>query len=110
LFPEARGDCEEKSAVALRTRNEDKTTLGGGGKKMADILRENLCYSGGDGNPGEANNRANWFAQSSTVFRVETSGTVGDAEKKLTAIIERTMPDPKKNEKSTYKILYWRVF
>jgi general secretion pathway protein K len=109
LFPESKGDCAEKSTLALKSRNEDKQALGGAGKKVADILKETLCYSGGDGNPGEANNRANWFDQMSTTFRIEATGTVGDQERKLTAIVERVMPDPKKNEKTSYKVLYWRL-
>jgi general secretion pathway protein K len=109
LFPESKGDCQEKTALALRNRNEDKTALGGAGKSMPDILRDTLCYSGGAGNPGEANNRANWFAQNSMTYRVEVRGTVGDSEKVLTAVIERTVPDVKKNEKASYKVLYWKM-
>lgn len=109
LFPEAKGDCAEKSAIALKKRNDDKSSMGAPGQKVPDILQETLCYTGGDGNAGEANNRAAWFQQYSMVYRVDVQGSVGDSVKKLTAVIERSMPDAKKNEKATYKILYWKI-
>lgn len=109
LFPEAKGDCAEKSAVALKKRSEDKSSLGQPGQKVADVLRDTLCYNGGDGNPGEASNRAQWFQQYSMVYRIEVDGTVNNSNRHLTVVIERTMPDVKKGEKSTYKILFWKI-
>lgn len=109
LFPETKGDCQEKTAIALAKRNKDNATLGAPGQKVEDILKETLCYQGGVGKDQEAQNRANWFTQHSMVYRVETRGNVGDSEKKLVAVIERTMPDVKKNEKSSFRILYLKV-
>lgn len=109
MFPEAKGDCQEKSAIALAKRNRDNSTLGAPGQKVEDVLKETLCYQGSSGQEGEASNRANWFTQHSMVYRIETRGNVGDSEKKLIAVIERTMPDVKKNEKSTIRILYLKV-
>ncbi len=109
LFPEAKGDCNEKATIALRKRDTDKANLGDASKKVSDVLKETLCYTGGDGNPGEANNRANWFQQNSMVFRVDVRGSVNGTEKVLTSVVERVMPDPKKNEKQSYKVLYWKV-
>lgn len=110
LFPESKGDCQEKSALALKGRNDDKAALGGDGKKMSDILRDTLCYNGGDSqNPDDSANKANWFSQASMTFRIEVLGNVGDSSRKLVAVVERQMPDPKKNEKSTYRILYWKL-
>jgi type II secretory pathway component PulK len=109
LFPEAKGDCNEKSTFALQKRETDQVALGSPGEKVSDILKETLCYTGGDGNPGEANNRANWFQQYSMVFRVQVEGTVGDSVRRLDAVVQRVMPDTKKNEKSTSRLLYWKV-
>ena len=109
LFPEAKGDCQEKSAIAFAKRNADNSTLGAPGQKIEDILKDTLCYQGGPDKEQDAQNRANWFTQNSMVYRVETRGNVGNSEKKLLAIVERTMPDPKKNEKASYKILYLKV-
>lgn len=109
LFPESKGECAEKSTLALNTRNNDKTSLGGEGKKMSEILRETLCFNGGDAQTDDASSKASWFAQNSMIFRIEVQGAVGDSSKTLSAVVERTMPDPKKNEKSTYRVLYWKV-
>ncbi len=109
LFPEAKGDCAEKSAVLLKKRDGDKGALGGDGKKIPDVLRDTLCYTGEGGNAGEANNRANWFSQQSSVYRIESSGIVNGSEKKVVAVVERVMPDPKKNEKASLKLLYWKM-
>jgi type II secretory pathway component PulK len=109
LFPEAKGDCSEKSALALKKRQDLGQTLGSGEMKIADILRETLCYTGGDGNPGEANNKANWFTKYSMVFRIEVTGELGGNTKKLTAVVERIMPDPKKNEKAAYRVLFFKI-
>lgn len=109
LFPESRGDCNEKVALALKKRSEDQSLAVQPGQSMTEALRELLCYATGDANSGEANNKANWFSTYSMVYRVETRGIVGDSEKRLTAVVERIMPDPRKNEKSSYKILYWKM-
>lgn len=105
LFPESRGDCQEKVALFFRKREAESLAVGGEGKKMIDVLRETLCYTGGEG----TTDRASWFSQMSNVFRIETIGSVGDAQKRLTAVIERGMPDPKKNEKGSNKLLYWKL-
>jgi len=70
-----------------------------------------LCYAGGDnnGNTGEATNRGGWFKQYSMTYRIEVDGTVGGSSKRLTAVIERVMPNPQKNEPFAYRILYWKV-
>jgi len=109
LFPEAKGDCQEKSALAFAKRSAENTNLGAPGQKIEDILKDTLCYQSGPENEQDAQNRASWFTTSSMVYRVETRGNVGNSEKKLLAIIERTMPDVKKNEKASYKILYLKV-
>lgn len=109
LFPEAKGECLEKSALALNKRNTDNSALGAPGQKIGDILKDTLCYQGEAGKDQEAKNRANWFSQSSMVYRIETRGNVGNSEKKLISVIERIMPDPKKNEKSSIRILYQKV-
>ncbi len=109
LFPEAKGDCAEKSAVALKKRTDLGQTLGSGDTKIADILRDTLCFTGGDGNPGEANNKANWFTKYSMVYRIEVMGELNGNQRKLTAVIERIMPDPKKNEKAAYRLLFFKI-
>lgn len=109
LFPEAKGDCAEKSAVALKKRGDLGQTLGTGDQKIADVLKDTLCFTGGDGNAGEANNKANWFTKNSMVYRIEVTGELGGNERKLTAIVERVMPDPKKNEKASYRVLYFKI-
>jgi type II secretory pathway component PulK len=109
LFPEARGDCNEKVAVALKKRSEDQSLSAQPGKPMAEVLRELLCYNTGDANSGEANNKSNWFASYSMVYRIEATGEVGDSVKKITAVVERIMPDIQKGEKSSFKILYWKL-
>ena len=43
------------------------------------------------------------------MFNVNVKGEVNGSEKTLNAVIERVMPDPKKNEKLAYKVLYWKV-
>lgn len=105
LFPESRGDCQDKVAMFFKRREAEFLSVGGEGKKMVDTLRETLCYTGGEG----TTDRASWFTQSSQVFRIETTGTVGDAVKRLTAIVERGVPDTKKSEKASNKLLYWRL-
>ena len=111
LFPETKGDCAEKVAIALKKRDEEGTNLSQPGENINDTLRNLLCYAGGDnnGNSGEANNRGGWFKQYSMTFRIEVEGTVGGSNKKLTAVVERIVPDAKKNERFAYRILYWKV-
>lgn len=109
LFPESKGDCNDKSTLALAARNKDKTSLAEAGQKVGDVLKNTLCYTGGGSGDGEAKNRANWFKLSSMVFSVKATGQVGDQEKTLRAIVERRMPDVKKGEKASYKILYWKM-
>ena len=111
LFPETRGDCAEKVALALKKRDEEGTNISQPGEKIADTLRNLLCYAGGDnnGNTGEATNRGGWFKQYSMTYRIEVDGTVGGSSKRLTAVIERVMPNPQKNEPFAYRILYWKV-
>ena len=109
LFPETKGDCSEKSTLALVTRNKEKTNLGEAGQSINDVLQSTLCYTGGSDKSGEASNRSNWFSMSSMVFSVQGEGIVGDQQKTLHAVIERRMPDPKKGETTSYKILYWKM-
>ena len=105
LFPEARNDeCAQKSTLSLKERNTDKTNLTDG-KKVGEILAESFCYSGGGDD--SAKNRNSWFTQKSTVFRIEARGIVGDQEKVLRVVVERTMPTDPKNDMSTAKVLYW---
>lgn len=105
LIPESRGDCQEKVALFFKKREEESLVVGGEGKKMVDVLRETLCYSGGEG----TTDRAAWFTQMSNVFRIETIGTVGEAQKRLTAVVERVVPDPQKKEKGSNKLLFWKM-
>ncbi len=109
LFPEARGDCAEKSAQTFRDAVTKRLPLVADGKDVASALRDTFCYTGGGTSDGVATNRASWFAQNSMVFRIETEGVVGNSTKKLIAIVERQMPDIKKGEKISYKILYLKV-
>jgi general secretion pathway protein K len=111
LFPESKGDCAEKSTLALKARGDDKQSLVGAGQKVEDVLRDSLCYTGGTGaaGGGDGANKASWFTEMSTTFRIEAGGSVGDRTKKLTAVVQRVMPDPSKNEKASYKVLYWRL-
>ncbi|MBM4252235.1 MAG: general secretion pathway protein GspK [Deltaproteobacteria bacterium] len=111
LFPETRGDCAEKVALAIKKRDEDFSLLSQPGEKMADTLRNLLCYAGGDnnGNTGEATNRGAWFKQYSMTYRIEVEGSVGGSTKKLIAVIERVMPDQKKSERLAYRLLYWKM-
>jgi type II secretory pathway component PulK len=105
LFPESKGECSEKSALALKTRNSDKTNLGEG-KNLKDTLRDALCYTVDDKG---ANDKSSWFAEQSSVFRVRAEGNVGDQTKVLEVVVERIMPDPKKEQTRSYEILYWKM-
>jgi type II secretory pathway component PulK len=109
VFPESRGDCNDKSTLALMARNKDRTSLGASGQDVKDVLKKTMCYTGGGSKDDDAANRANWFKMSSMVFSIKAKGQVNDQEKTLHAIVERRMPDVKKGEKSSYKILYWRM-
>jgi type II secretory pathway component PulK len=109
LFPESRGDCTEKVALALKKRDEDGTNLGQPGENTAAVLRNLLCYSGGDSTAHDGATRADWFKKFSTTFHVEVDGVSGGSVKKLTAVVERIMPDAKKNEKNAYRVLYWKL-
>ena len=108
LFPEARGSCEEKFAQNLVQRDRDGTPFAIPGVNMKDVLRDQLCYTGGGGG-AEGGDKSDWFGRSTEVFRVTVEGTSGDSVKKVMAVVERVMPDPKKNEKSTYRLLYWKL-
>jgi general secretion pathway protein K len=107
LFPESGGECAEKSALALKGRNTDKSALLGAGQKVNDILSQTFCYN--QGKKGEASDKTTWFDSHSMVYRIESLGTVGNQQRTLNAVIERVMPNPKKNQKSAYKILYWKM-
>ena len=109
LFPESRGDCSEKVALALRKRDEDGSTLGQPGENTAAVLRNLLCYSGGDSTSHDGATRADWFKKFSTAFHIEVEGVTGDSVKKLTSVVERIIPEGKKNEKNAYRVLYWKV-
>ena len=53
---------------------------------------------------------ANWFDVRSDVYRIETTGSVGDQERKIVAIIERRMPDLKKKENYAYRLLDYKLY
>lgn len=79
---------------------------------MKDVLRDQLCYTGGGGGGGggvEGSDKSDWFRRSSMIYRVEVEGSSGDSSKKLEAVIERVMPDIKKNKEPTFRILYWKL-
>jgi type II secretory pathway component PulK len=109
LFPESKGDCAEKSVLALKKRDADKANRGAAGQKVGEVLAETLCYNKGDTTATDSGSKESWFQQYSLVYRIEVDGTVGSSNKHLTAVVERMMPDPKKGEKSTYKILYMKI-
>jgi type II secretory pathway component PulK len=107
LLPEAKGSCEEKIAITLADRDRDGTPLAIPGVNMKDVLRDQLCYTGGGA--GSGGDKSDWFGRSSEVYRLILEGSSGDSVKKIMAVVERVMPDPKKNEKSTFRILYWKL-
>ena len=105
LFPESKGECTEKSTLALKLRNEDKTNLGGA-KSLKETLRDTLCYAADEKG---ADDKSTWFSEQSSVFRVRSEGSVGDQTKVLEVVVERLMPDPKKEQNNSYQILYWKM-
>ncbi len=107
LFPEVKGTCAEKVALHFKNRGEKSLDPMAGDQKVSDILRDVVCYTGGDGNPGEAQNRANWFQQNTDIFRVKAEGSSGDALTRFDVVIQRIMPDPKKKEMAVTRVLYW---
>ncbi len=114
LFPEARGDCAEKVAIGLAQRDREQTPFAIPGVNMKDVLRDQLCYTGGGGGSGggggaEGGDKTDWFRRWSMIYRVEVEGSSGDSSKKLEAVIERVMPDIKKNKEATFRILYWKL-
>ena len=76
------------------------------GKSIKDTLNSTLCYVA---DAKGANDKSTWFSERTEVFRVRSEGNVGDQYKSLEAVIERDMPDPKKEGKQSYKFLYWKM-
>lgn len=108
FFPPTKGDCSEKSTAAFKTRDTDKSAIGGGTKSdIGGILKETFCYepSGTEGESGS--NKTTWFQMRSNVFHVEAIGEVGNQRRVLSSIIERRVPD-KKEAKGSSNFLYWR--
>jgi len=110
LIPEARSGCGEKFHAALKSRDDDKAGIANSTQKVSEVLKDAFCYTPVEGvSPQDPRNRSNWFDVRSNVFRIESKGRVGNQERTLTAVVERTMPDPKKNVTAAYKILYWKL-
>lgn len=110
LIPESRSACGQKFALAMKTRNEDKGSLTEGAD-VASVLQDLLCYNKGGPQQGQeaSDDKTKWFSQSSNVFRVSIKGTVGNQEKTVDMIIERSIPDTKEKIDQSYRILFWKM-
>ncbi len=107
IFPTAKADCNEKFALKLAARGKDRTSLANSVNDFRNVLQETFCYTGEADSTGQ--DRSKWFDVKSSVFRVESIGEVGDQTVKITSVIERSVPDPKKKVTESYRTLYWRL-
>jgi len=118
LFPEARNEGGLKLVKALMARDEDGTSLWTAGQKIPDVLRDLTGYASQDQSQGggaetkldDGSDKSKWFGKTSQVYRITATGNAGDSEKQLSMVIERTIPDPTKDQKASYKILYYKLF
>lgn len=102
LIPEAKGSCNDKFLQKYNSLAKEGTQLAEDSSGIKSVLSDAFCNDG-DQSSGE------WFTTYSPVFRIQVSGVVGQQEKKLTAVIQRVMPDKAKEITDPYKILYWRL-
>ena len=122
LFPDSRGEGGLRLIKALMARDEDGTALWTAGQKLPDVIRDLTGYApqgaggagGGSGSPGDSKlddgtDKSKWFGKSSQVYRISVAGNSGDTTKNLSMVVERTIPDPTKDQKVSYKILYYKL-
>ena len=114
LFPDSRGEGGLKLVKALMARDEDGTALWTAGQKLPDVIRDLTGYapqSGGSTDPklDDGTDKSKWFGKTSQIYRVVATGNSGDATKSLSMVIERAIPDPTKDQKVSYKILYYKL-
>lgn len=113
LFPESRGEQAQKLILAMKSRDDDGNSLLQAGQKIPDALRELTGYTppgASDGkNLDDGTDKSKWFTKTSQVYRIVATGSSGDSERKITAVVERIMPDAAKNQKSSYRFLFYRV-
>lgn len=109
LIPESRSSaCAEKSALALKSRDGDKTGLTGE-QNLQTVLKDVFCLTKEQaGDRQTSGDRSKWFSESSSVFRIEAHGESNDQTKKIVAYIQRVVPD-KKQTFNAYKLLFWKM-
>ncbi|MGE0172169.1 MAG: general secretion pathway protein GspK [Oligoflexales bacterium] len=105
LMPESALRCAEKAAKFLvRAEKDDPPEVLGDDAGIQKRLSEIFCE--------DDKKKTNWFTYYTDVFRVVSTGIVGDQTVRLDTVVQRAMPDDiEKNEgfKGTYKYLYWKM-
>lgn len=110
LLPNTRVDCSESFAINLKKRASDNTDLATSPQALKQVLQETFCTLPNAENNAPDKDPTNWFDVRSDVYRIETTGIVGDQERKIVAVIERRMPDVKKKENYAYRLLDYKLY
>ena len=105
LVPESRTQCGETFDLVVAKARANKAPLG---ENIQQVMRDVLCLPKTIGGKG-AINKADWFAESSPVYKIEVKGRAGFQEKNLQAVIKRGMVKEKKREPSSYQLLFWKM-
>ena len=105
LVPESRAQCGETFDLVVDKARANKAPLG---ENIQQVMRDVLCLPKSIGGKG-AINKADWFADSSPVYRIEIKGRAGFQEKSLQAVIKRGMVKEKGRTPSSYQLLFWKM-
>ncbi len=105
LVPESRTQCSETFDLAVAKARANKAPIG---ENIEQVLRNVLCLPKTISGKG-AVNKADWFAESSPVYKIEVKGRAGFQEKSLQAVIKRGVVKEKGREPSSYQLLFWKM-
>ena len=105
LVPESRTQCGETFDLTVAKARANKAPIG---DNLEQVLRNVLCLPKTISGKG-ALNKADWFAESSPVYKIEVKGRAGFQEKSLQAVIKRGMVKEKGRDPSSYQLLFWKM-
>lgn len=105
LVPESRTQCGETFDLVVAKARANKEPLG---ENIQQITQDVLCLPKSISGKGTTN-KADWFAESSPVYKIEVKGRAGFQEKSLQAVIKRGMVKEKGRNPTSYQLLFWKM-
>ena len=110
LLPNTRLDCSETFAIDLQKRATDNTDIAATSGAIKQVLQDTFCTQANADDKTADKDPTTWFDVRSDVFRIETTGRVGDQTRRIVTVIQRTMPDLKRKQNYAYKILDYKLY